>query len=99
MIEADKMTEEERAALVREIENGANERQKKSKRRKDKHSVHPSKHTLREVKDMANARGISYGEMVVQLDKYYLEKEYRKWKRNNAIKALPKAARKSASDK
>ncbi len=70
MIEADKMTAQERAKLTRKIEMETEENSEKFTRL-----------SLRKISRMAHDCGISYGEMVNRLDKKALERQYREWKK------------------
>lgn len=70
MIEADKMSAQERAKLTRKIEMETEENSERFTRL-----------SLRKISRMAQDCGVSYGEMVNRLDKKALERQYREWKK------------------
>lgn len=75
MIEADKMTAQERAKLTRKIEMETEENSEKFTRL-----------SLRKINRMAQDCGVSYGEMVNRLDKKALERHYREWQQKYSKK-------------
>lgn len=80
MIEADKMTAQERAKLTRKIEMETEE-----------NSERFTRFSLRKVNRMAQDCGVSYGEMVNRLDKKALERQYREWQQKYSKKYGKKA--------
>ena len=75
MIEADKMSAQERAKLTRKIEMETEENSERFTRL-----------SLRKISRMAQDCGVSYGEMVNRLDKKALERQYSEWQREYSKK-------------